>query len=149
LLTDLEEKYDMLKKVHHINFLVRDLDKAVSQYQKLFGATFEPRERLEGRGVVTARFRLGEVWIILVEPVDANSVPGKYLEQHGEGFFLISYEVEDVEKAAKDVVARGGSVVNATPRRGLENWKLIDIDPTKTMSVPTQLVECKKRRVDS
>jgi methylmalonyl-CoA/ethylmalonyl-CoA epimerase len=134
----------MLQKVHHINFLVKDLDQAVSQYEKLFGVTIRHRERLESRGVETARFRVGEVWIILVQPFDPNCVPGKHLEEHGEGFFLISYQVEDAERAAETVIARGGSVLNATPRGGLEDWKLIDIDPAETMGVPSQLVESKE-----
>jgi len=134
----------MLQKVHHINFLVKDLDRAVSQYEKLFGVTIRHRERLESRGVETARFRVGEVWIILVQPFDPNCVPGKHLEEHGEGFFLISYQVEDAERAAETVIARGGSVLNSTPRRGLEDWKLIDIDPAETMGVPSQLVESKE-----
>ena len=80
----------------------------------------------------------------MVQPFGLNCVPGKHLEEHGEDFFLIAYQVEDAERAAKTVIARNGSVLNTTPRRGLEDWKLIDIDCTETMGVPSQLVESNK-----
>jgi predicted enzyme related to lactoylglutathione lyase len=50
----------MFQKVHHINFLVKDLDRAVSQYENLFGAKIRHWERPESRGVKTASFRFGE-----------------------------------------------------------------------------------------
>ena len=93
----------MLQRIHHINFVVNDLDRAVAQYEQLFGLNFSPHETLNPRGVKTARTRLGQVWLVLVEPTDPNGVPGRHLAEHGEGFFLISYKVDDVTDAAARV----------------------------------------------
>lgn len=131
----------MLKNVHHINFVVRDLDLAISTYEGLFQVRGVQRERLVERGVETARFRLGGIWIVLVEPTDPDSAPGRYLAEHGEGFFLVSYRVDDVEEAARKVRSRGARLLNEESREGLEDWRVIDIDPRDTMGVLTQLVE--------
>ena len=49
--------------IHHINFLVRDLDEAEPRYRELLGLEPALRGELPGRGVITARFRLGESWL--------------------------------------------------------------------------------------
>jgi methylmalonyl-CoA/ethylmalonyl-CoA epimerase len=135
----------MLRKIHHINFLVRDLDQAIGRYENLFGVSVERRERLKERRVETARFRIDDTWIVLVQPLDSQSVPGRHLEQHGEGFFLISYQVDDVSQAAGTVEARGATLINKTPRRGLDDWQVIDIASDDTLGVQSQLLQSDSR----
>ncbi|MCZ6716179.1 MAG: VOC family protein [Gammaproteobacteria bacterium] len=131
----------MLKKVHHINFLVSDLDEAVSRYRSVFGVEPGEIEHLPERGVKVARFRLDNVWIILVQPTDPDRLPAKHLASEGDGFFLISFEVDDIERAAASVKNRGCGVLDETPRHGLDDWKVVDIDPRDTFGVRFQLVE--------
>ena len=90
----------MLRKVHHINFVVHDLDKAIGRYESLFNARFTDRESLPERGAEAARFRLGDVWIVLLQPTRPDGAIGRHLDDHGEGFFLISYQVDDVVESA-------------------------------------------------
>lgn len=131
----------MIKRVHHINFLVKDLEQAVERYQKLLGITISQRDELPERGVKTARVRLGETWIVLVQPTASNGVPARHLQQHGEGFFLISYQVEDLAIAAAKVAASSGTAVIAKPRQGLDDWQLLDLSADDLFGVSTQLVQ--------
>ena len=78
-----------LKGIHHIDYVVRDLDRAVAQYRKLFNVPLEKRERLESRGVDLARFRLGNTWIVLVQPIREDSPVKRFLDEHGEGFYTL------------------------------------------------------------
>jgi methylmalonyl-CoA/ethylmalonyl-CoA epimerase len=113
----------MLKRVHHINLVVRDLDAAVERY-----AVLEPGEvlfeELQGRGVRTARFRVGESWIVLVQPTDPDGVPGQYLARHGEGLFLLSFEVESLEESRATLPPE---LLDGDCRRGVENWLVSDL----------------------
>jgi methylmalonyl-CoA/ethylmalonyl-CoA epimerase len=60
----------MLKRVHHINFVVHDLQQAVTKYQALFGLNdFEFLEHPH-RPVKTARVKIGETWLVLLQPLD-------------------------------------------------------------------------------
>lgn len=131
----------MLKKIHHINFVVRNLEDAIERYEKLFQVRFTHRESLPDRAVETARFRLGDTWIVLVQPTSADGTVGRFLEDNGEGFLLISYQVDDVIDSAKRIRKHGGRLLNATPRAGLEGWQLIDVDPQAICGVATQIVE--------
>ena len=60
----------VLKKIHHINFIVADLETAVDAYQRLLGLGPFEYETLSERGVMTARVRVGEAWIVLVSKQD-------------------------------------------------------------------------------
>ncbi len=131
----------MIKRIHHINFIVKDLEKALRRYKVLFGDPVSESESLPQRGVKLARFKVGETWLILVQPVDEESVPGRYLKQHGEGFFLISCQVDDVKKSARLVSSEGIRVLDPLPRQGLDDWQVMDLSPQDLFGVDFQLVE--------
>ncbi len=79
----------MIRRIHHINFIVKDLEKALIRYRVLFGEPAGKIEFLPQRGVKLARFRVGELWLILVQPLSDEGIPAEYLKNHGEGFFLM------------------------------------------------------------
>ncbi|MCH6549447.1 MAG: VOC family protein [Proteobacteria bacterium] len=131
----------MLKRVHHINFLVADLDKSIERYKDLFELESVEIEMLPERGVATARFDLDGVWIVLVQPVDDKSEPARILREQGEGVFLISFAVDDLDDAREKLVAKGAISRSATTRDGLLNWRVIDLDPEAVFGAPVQLTE--------
>jgi methylmalonyl-CoA/ethylmalonyl-CoA epimerase len=131
----------MLKNVHHINLLVSDLDAAVQRYRQTLGITEMLYGALSQRGVRTARFLVGQTWIVLVQPTDPEGVPGRHLEEHGEGLFLLSLEVESLSAAVAAIKARGGKFSSELPRRGLEDWQVVDLDPGQFFGAQLQLAE--------
>ncbi|MEE8059579.1 MAG: VOC family protein [Pseudomonadales bacterium] len=130
-----------LRRVHPINFLVRDLDAAIARYQNYFGSEIQQRETLDQRGVKTARFQVGETWIVLVQPLSEKGLPAKHLKARGEGIFLISCQVNDVVAAAAELQAKGATVETTTPRQGLDDWQIIDLCPDDFFGVNLQLVQ--------
>jgi len=125
-------------RIHHINILVQDLDQAVSRYQALLGQPPAAREPLPERGVETARFALGDAWLVLVQPVRADSLPGRHLAEHGEGLFLLSLGVASLAAAE----ARLGPAAFAGPvRSGVDGWRIRDLDPGVTGGAVLQLTE--------
>lgn len=130
----------MIRGVHHVNFLVRDLDEAAARFARLPGLRAGPREDLPGRGVRTARFRAGDTWIVLVQPV-ADGEPMRQLERRGEGFFLLSLAVDDVRAAAATVRAAGVRTGDVEPRTGLDGWQVIDVEPAELNGVLVQLCQ--------
>jgi len=83
--------------IHHVNFVVRDLDEACRRFENELGLSpFEIVDHAP-RGAKVARSRIGDTWLVLVAPYDPDSVPGQYLEAHGEGFFLLSLAVDELD----------------------------------------------------
>lgn len=127
----------MIQGIHHINFIVRDLDAAIERWEHILGTTVTARDHLEARGIDSARFKLGDTWVVLVQPVRPGTVPARHLEEHGEGFFLMSLEVN----ALSDEVDRlGASLFDGSERQGIEDWRVIDLDVDQTFGAQLQLV---------
>jgi len=112
--------------IHHINIVVRDLDEACARFEQAL--CLEPFERVDHapRGATVARSRVGESWLVLVAPYDPESVPGRFLEEHGEGFFLLSLAVDELQDS----------------RAGILDWRVKDLG--KIRGALFQLTEAKK-----
>lgn len=97
--------------IHHVNFVVRDLDEARTRFEQQLG--LEPFEVVDHvtRGARVARSRIGNSWLVLVAPYDPESIPGRHLAEHGEGFFLLSLGVDALEN----------------PRAGILDWRVEDV----------------------
>ncbi len=126
------------KKIHHINFLVKDIKEGINRYRDLLGIEGFILEELPERGVITARVALGEQWLVLVQPVDPSGIPGRHLAEHGEGFFLISYAVDSLQQAAARVAANGSDMTSPEPRQGLQGWQIQDVNMRDTLGVQVQ-----------
>tara|TARA_B110000902_G_scaffold11738_1_gene14128 strand:- start:1168 stop:1665 length:498 start_codon:yes stop_codon:yes gene_type:complete len=127
-----------VKKIHHVNFLVNDIEAGIRQYSNFLGLDGFIREELPQRGVSTARVAIGEQWLVLVQPNDADGTAGRHLAKNGEGFFLISYAVDSLQEASARVLEHGGKMVVPNPRQGLNNWHVHDIDVRHTMGAQLQ-----------
>jgi len=127
----------MAERIHHINFIVRDLEAAVAAYERILGMPVTARDHLEDRGIDSARFKLGDTWLVLVQPIRPDTVPARYLEEHGEGFFLMSLEVDSL---AREIERLGAATFVGEERQGIENWRVIDIDADRTFGAQLQLI---------
>ena len=115
-------------RIHHLNFVVHDLAEATRRFEQLLGVSpFEIVEHVPRRSTI-ARTRIGESWLVLVCPKDSESVPGRFLAQHGEGFFLLSVGVENLEERLANLVGAGVDVIDRIPRSGILDWNVADID---------------------
>ena len=79
------------------------------------------------RGSRVARTQVGESWLVLVCPHDPESVPGRHLAEHGEGFFLISFGYRDVVKQLEYLESGGLQPDDRELRNGILNWHVADI----------------------
>ncbi len=132
----------MVQRIHHIDFVVRDLERATELYRKILGCEPLDRETLPSRGIDLVRFQVGETWVILVQPLGDDGPVAEFLRRHGEGFFHIAYQVEgDVGDVGRSLTDDGIGVVNPEPRLGVEGWKLVDLDMDDTLGAMIQLVE--------
>ncbi len=130
-----------LKSVHHINFIVADLDAAVQAYQSILGIGPFEYEELSERGVSTARVRVGEVWIVLVSPQCENSVAGRYLEAHGDGFFLLSFGVDNLDQAMAELAQRGALPADRMAHVGILDWRVADLETEDSLGARFHLTQ--------
>jgi methylmalonyl-CoA/ethylmalonyl-CoA epimerase len=128
----------MPKRIHHINFIVRDLAAAIPAWERVLGTAVASRDHLSSRGVDIARFRLGSAWLVLVQPVRAGTAPARFLEERGEGFFLLSFGVDSLEAEAQRL---GEDWFDGPARDGLDDWRVRDLDGARICGALLQLTE--------
>jgi len=128
----------MQDRIHHINFIVRDLEVAVPAWEQVLGMPVSARDHLDRRGVDIARFRLGSAWLVLVQPVQPDTAPARYLDEHGEGFFLLSFGVDSLDAEFKRL---GEDWFDGPVRDGLDDWHIRDLDVARTFGALVQLTE--------
>ena len=129
------------RRLHHLDIVVQDLDRATERYQQILGVEPLPRESFSARGIDLVRFRIGETWLILVQPTDETGPVARFLAEHGEGFFHLAVEVEDIDQRAQDLASSGLRLANTKPRIGVDGWKLVDIELGETFGAMVQLIE--------
>jgi methylmalonyl-CoA/ethylmalonyl-CoA epimerase len=129
-----------VSSIHHVNYLVRDLGAAVARFASELGLEFGPEQALRERGVVTRRARVGATWLVLVQPLDLANPIGQRLTRHGEGVFLLSFAVDDLDAALASGLALGPE------RLGLDGWRVADLAGLSGETTVLQL--CQDRNHD-
>ena len=114
-------------RIHHINFVVHDLEEAMARFERALGVDPFQVIDYQPRGARVARTRVGESWLVLVSPYDPASVPGRYLADHGEGFFLVSLGYEDIVQQLERLESEGIEAIDMAPRDGILDWRVADI----------------------
>lgn len=109
----------MIKKVHHVGVVVRDMEQAMRFYRDLLGLSVHKIEILYDQGVKAALLTLGDSEIELLEPIVADNGVARYLERKGEGLHHICFEVGDVERDLSELKTRGIEMIDQTTRIGL------------------------------
>ncbi|MFH1479717.1 MAG: methylmalonyl-CoA epimerase [Pseudomonadota bacterium] len=131
----------MLEKLDHIGIAVKDLDQAMKLYKDAFG--IEPSLVYESdyTKAKIAFFPVGEVRIELIQPINPESVMGKFLDNKGEGIHHIAYKVKDVDGSLGELEAKGIKLVDKKSRQVRENEKVAFLHPKSTNSVLIELVQ--------
>jgi methylmalonyl-CoA/ethylmalonyl-CoA epimerase len=106
--------------IHHVGIAVRDLERAVQRYERLFGAHIEARERVEEQGVEAVALLLGEDGRVeLVAPLGDDTPVGRFLARRGEGMHHLAFAVADLPAELASLRAAGANLIDEAPRTGI------------------------------
>ena len=110
-----------LKAIDHLCFAVRDLGQARKTYEEDLGLELHGLYVSRGEKIRVARYYIGDVALELIEPTAPDSEVAKFLDKRGEGFYLISYRVDNVDAALAELKAKGVSTIDEHPRTLMGN----------------------------
>ena len=125
----------------HVALAVVDLDATLAEYSRLFGAEPLYREVVEEQGVEEAMIAVGGSFIQLLQPLDANTPVGRFLQTRGEGMHHIALAVADIEAALEHLKAEGARLVDEKPRTGGRGAKIAFVHPKAFAGTLVELVE--------
>src|SRR5579872_759258 len=126
--------------IHHVGLAVRDLDEAISTYERYFGGSLEHRVRVEDQGVEAASVRIGWSRVELLAPLGDDTPVGKFLANRGPGMHHVAYEVEDVRVTLQELAEHGAELIDTEPRRGMFGLEVAFVHPDSVYGVLTEVV---------
>ncbi len=89
-----------VQKIHHVSIMVKDLEKAGKLYSKLFGIEFEgPFEQKD----LDVRFLSSSVGLNIASPLTPDGPVARALEKRGEGLSMLIFNVQNLDKAIKEM----------------------------------------------
>ncbi len=128
----------LAKKIDHVAIAVQDLDAAVRTFTANFGFPVERLGAVPALGIRRAFLGVGDAWLELFQPTTEQNPAAKFLAERGEGMYILSLEVDDLNTAVQALAAQGITVnVQQVPN----GPKLGFISPKKTHGVLLQLLE--------
>jgi methylmalonyl-CoA epimerase len=98
------------------------------------------RETVEQEKVRFAMLPLGEPRIELLEPMEADSVIGKFLDKRGEGLHHVAIRVPDLSAAVERLRSSGARLLNE-PRVGAGGHLYVFVHPASTGGVLLELIQ--------
>ena len=131
-----------LKRIDHVVVAVKDCKAAGERYAQLLGKSATPVSELPALGIKQVTVSLGDAFVELAEPLTTQGPVAKFLDTKGEGLYLLSVEVDDMDATIKDLTAKGVQMAGTPVDSG--SSKLAFVHPKSTHGVLLQLVQ--KRR---
>lgn len=132
-----------MRKIEHIGIAVKNLQEANETYSKLLNAAPYKEERVEGEGVNTSFFAIGESKIELLEATREDSPIAKFIEKRGEGIHHIAFDVVDIKAEVERLKKEGFVVLNEEPKPGADNKWVVFLHPKSANGVLIEL--CQER----
>jgi methylmalonyl-CoA/ethylmalonyl-CoA epimerase len=132
----------VLRRISHLGLAVNDLDAAIKLYEEVFGLEIRHRWVAKADRMKAASFRVGDLEIELMQPLEPDSPVGKFIAKRGEGIHHIAYKVDDVAQALHRARAAGIETIDQEPREGGDGRTRVGfLHPRSTMGVLTELEE--------
>jgi len=130
-----------MRKIEHIGIAVKDLEKSNELFRKILGKEYFKTEIVEGEGVETSFFQVGETKVELLQATRPDSPIAKYLEKKSEGIHHIAFDVEDIHAEVARLKAAGFEILNETPKEGADNKLVVFLHPRSTNGVLVELCQ--------
>ena len=116
--------------IHHVGYVVEDIDAAIPVYAERFG--------MDVKAVLLGD---GPSYVELIAPTDPDGGVARFLAKRGPGVHHVAFAVPNLEDALGDLAAGGAELIDRAPRRGLGGHMVAFIHPRSSGGVLTELVE--------
>lgn len=129
-----------LGRVHHVAVVVRDLDASLALWRDTLGLPVELVLPIEHDRVTIAFLPVGESKIELVQPTDDTTGVARFLENKGEGFHHVCFEVPNISEALMRLEMDGIELIDTAARKGAEG-PVAFLHPRSCQGVLVELIE--------
>lgn len=121
-----------LLKISHLGIATPGLGEAMANLERIFGIRAAHTEEVADQKVRTAFYPVGESTLEYLESTDPEGPIGKFLAKRGPGIHHLALEVDDVDAAVRELLAKGIRMVDQAPRQGAHGNRIAFIHPAET-----------------
>ena len=132
----------MFSDIHHVSYLVPDLDSAIESYAETLGAVVTGRGPVPNLGEV-AFLQVGGVEVEFIQPEDTAAMDdagGSWVVHH------VAYAVEDLDRVVAEHRERGYRFLTDEPFTNFMGYRLIYFDPGDTGGCRVHLTDASTLR---
>ena len=131
----------MFTRIRAIHIAVNSVKETTKDYTERFGLKVTRSGEVPVVGIRNAFMPIGNTNLEIVEPLDPSQGPlAKFLQTRGEGVYMMAWEVEDLEKAIKELQAKGVRLINSEPEARKKGVPVF-IHPKFAHGIMIELVE--------
>jgi methylmalonyl-CoA/ethylmalonyl-CoA epimerase len=130
-----------LLRINHLGIAAPSLSEAMSGLERIFGITAEHVEEVPDQKVRTAFYSMGESTLEYLESTDPEGPVGKFLQKRGPGIHHLAFEVDDVDAAVKELLAKGVRMIDQVPRMGAHGNRIAFLHPSETGGVLVEICQ--------
>jgi len=129
-------------KIDHICIAVKNLEEARKIWEPILGKP-EPDDPYldEQEKIRVARYWLGEVGFELMESTSPDGEVARFIERHGEGIMLISFNVDNTREAMDELKGKGYPFIGGA--RPFRDCEFAFIHPKAVNGVLLELIDYK------
>lgn len=130
-----------VEKIDHISLAVRDLEKAREAYERILGLELDCIYIDEREKIKVARYCIGDVAFELMESTSPDGEIAKFINNRGEGVYLISYRVPNVDEALAELKGKGFKLIDQKPRHIMGTRYAFINHPKELCGVLTEIMD--------
>jgi len=130
-----------IEKIDHICFAVKNLEETKRIYKDDFGLLPSCEYIAETEKIKVARYYIGDVAVEFMESTSPDGEVAKFIKNRGEGAYLISYKVDDLDKAMKELKEKNIKLIDDKPRELYGTRYAFVHHPNRLHGVLTELIE--------
>jgi len=131
----------MFTRIRAVHIAVNNVEEAASEYSEKLGLKVSRSGVMAEMGIKNAILPAGDSVLELIEPLDPQQgALARFLQNRGEGVYMIALEVDDLESAIKSFQSKGVRLIDAEPESRAKGGPVF-IHPKSTHGVLIELIE--------
>ncbi|MGE0801224.1 MAG: VOC family protein [Lautropia sp.] len=141
----------MFKSVHHLNYVVSNLDDMILFLEENFGMTPDHVVRYDHLYYRDAIYDVGDTHIQFTETWNPETACGRFLTKNGgPGLFHAAWAVDDLPNVARRLAERGHNMgKNHGVTRSPRGYVACNVDIQRSHGILFQLAEGKRQAEDA
>lgn len=128
-------------RLHHVAYVVPDIDAALPDFTARWQMTPVVRETMHEQGVEAVMLQAGDACVELIQPLDPDGAIARFMEKRGPGLHHVAFAVDDIAATLAALAADDVELIDTAPRRGLGGHLVAFLHPRSGHGALTELVQ--------